>query len=1382
MAYPSLSNYGDYSDLNHDQSMNNSYGNSRQSGAGNSYASQGSYAGDSAPSRYSSSGYGWSNQPQQQDYSNSSRKRATSNNDWNEQPVQSTTHEDRARAATSSSGHHYYNPASWTGPNTQGLNSLASASGLAETTLQRPGQHARTNTAHAPSYSSATTSHGLNRVQSPLNNHDTSRYNPSPSNYTYPDDSASSQTPNNTLSEAAAALAGAVSARFYQASATMGAQSSVSPVMENSSSIPQSAHQRSTSQYYQSQSSQPQAQTRQSTITSRPNHAAPGAASHQQRSQPSTSGPHGRAPSRNAVERPTQPQGLPINSISNLVTPSVEEPAQSQYSVTPDPQTMPNYIDPSRVFNPYAKEHERRRREAAAQAEADARKKAEEVEAAAAARRKADEEAAASEAQKKQAEAPPASKKRDGGAAAGAKGATKSQQKAPKATKQSASSQDQSVNAVSSQPDQPQNNSAAGETDMAAELKAMMDRMKEFRTKDPTLFQKLWDDMRKPASGPSAVVPVHSPSPQMSVQQNLPSRPQNPTVTASVPAPPQKDQSPPQHSNVGSTTKRSRARDSPVELPLGAKTNGYRVVVENNPEGLPDLGRFPAERRIRSHYQKRPDTSIPTQPPPDLSAQPEPVSASVSHPAAYDKMPLASGQAAVPPPAQTTPTPNPAIAPVEKKIPLSQGLPPRGPGGSTVWPEEKRNALAEAAVKSLKGVPENAGIEISPADIHTMLAQNPSYIDLCEMLEKKGFKFHRGHFARQLLSNVPYLNGPKATSPSTSIPAVAPLQPTPNQPNGTFSSALLLGATSMLPPPPLRTGNANFQPVNGPVKSVKSEFAAPHPSSMQRQRPPRGHALNRAEPPPGSKEAMARKRDFSELIDMTALSDTEDYVMSRKQPRLASPSPEPTNPFQQFENQISNDHQISGTYPGPGNPLPAQNGVPLRFDPGQPRYPQGYTPLPYFPYAPPPPPQHAPGPAPIPIPQRPPPKAFAKPVNKQSALLKTYYDAKTVARDILIAAGRHPTERPLNAHLAGLLGKHIEIDSDLSTFDWDAIDPGGPAVPEVPFVDVPMEPPGHRWGDQSIQRGRPANMKMQEPNPGDAGKTRLPNPDKREQPAPASSTVSATAQGTNGVVASSTKPGRKPASTSLVQVITDLGPSHLPRPRGRPGKRKAEPASTPAIQISPLPDRRRSTRSASTQLTPTAPPSTGHAQKMDTSNIFPSGKRKGRPPGSKNLHQSLGAMKKAAAQQLAGAEVASSSPPPPHNPIFKCRWRACQGHLHNLETLRKHISKVHRPTSEHLKAESGFICWWKKCSLLVADEDGQLGPSKIFENEEEWLAHIDKTHLRKIADKFGDGPSLKHTGKQEKRASFPFDVSKFSFQPDTTSPAPPSSSVARMPS
>ena len=118
---------------------------------------------------------------------------------------------------------------------------------------------------------------------------------------------------------------------------------------------------------------------------------------------------------------------------------------------------------------------------------------------------------------------------------------------------------------------------------------------------------------------------------------------------------------------------------------------------------------------------------------------------------------------------------------------------------------------------------------------------------------------------------------------------------------------------------------------------------------------------------------------------------------------------------------------------------------------------------------------------------------LVKPINKARALRKSYYDPRTIARDVLIASGRHPTERGLNHHLLKLREKFSAVDfhADLETFRWDQVDPGGPTRPEV--HPVPL-----------LTRSQPASQEQ-------TGQTALPNPVPRDPasvPLPATSTAS----------------------------------------------------------------------------------------------------------------------------------------------------------------------------------------------------------------------------------------------------------------------------------
>ncbi|PYH49536.1 putative C2H2 finger domain protein [Aspergillus saccharolyticus JOP 1030-1] len=101
---------------------------------------------------------------------------------------------------------------------------------------------------------------------------------------------------------------------------------------------------------------------------------------------------------------------------------------------------------------------------------------------------------------------------------------------------------------------------------------------------------------------------------------------------------------------------------------------------------------------------------------------------------------------------------------------------------------------------------------------------------------------------------------------------------------------------------------------------------------------------------------------------------------------------------------------------------------------------------------------------------------IVKPINADDAARKLFYDPKTIARDVLIASGRHPTEDPLNHHLFRLRDafSHVDNGSDLTTFRWDLVDsheardqgPVGqepaPRPPPQIFPSAPVPPaPAH---------------------------------------------------------------------------------------------------------------------------------------------------------------------------------------------------------------------------------------------------------------------------------------------------------------------------------
>lgn len=90
--------------------------------------------------------------------------------------------------------------------------------------------------------------------------------------------------------------------------------------------------------------------------------------------------------------------------------------------------------------------------------------------------------------------------------------------------------------------------------------------------------------------------------------------------------------------------------------------------------------------------------------------------------------------------------------PVDASPPTEETL------GSTTWPQENKWALANAAAIALTSSSMNAGKNISPTEIVHTLDKNPSYVELCQIIERRGFFIDRSHFAKQLLDAVPSLD------------------------------------------------------------------------------------------------------------------------------------------------------------------------------------------------------------------------------------------------------------------------------------------------------------------------------------------------------------------------------------------------------------------------------------------------------------------------------------------------------------------------------------------------------------------------------------------------------------------------------------------------
>lgn len=414
----------------------------------------------------------------------------------------------------------------------------------------------------------------------------------------------------------------------------------------------------------------------------------------------------------------------------------------------------------------------------------------------------------------------------------------------------------------------------------------------------------------------------------------------------------------------------------------------------------------------------------------------------------------------------------------------AETVPPPKPGG-TYWPESKKQALAEAARTALTSTRNNQAKTITTQEIHELLDQNPSYTQMCEILEYRGFVIDRGQFARILLKAVPDLGS--AASPPNSAPAkpanTNPVVTASNDdttsttkanaatptagsfgkliattPNGSAQTDIPQPLPYAVPPtaahrmpngyatpyPPALANAKQVNEVNQSGRPRNYRFVNPaswtvnepdrHASVTNKGRendpalhshpsfPPHqslgsvnGQVLDQdgtvqpndvVPPHQPTKQEMARKRTFGEIVDLTqTLSDDEQLERQRPKPRIGQENA--SGPYQSVKHvfdQAAQRQQDGRSMPKPFKYKYSSRDALL----------QSYD--------------------------------IIEPMNKRrDALRRSTYNPKTIARDVLLGIGKHPTMTPLNAHLDVLKDrfKAVDLESDLSTFRWDLVDPEG---------------------------------------------------------------------------------------------------------------------------------------------------------------------------------------------------------------------------------------------------------------------------------------------------------------------------------------------------
>ena len=1011
-------------------------------------------------------------------------------------------------------------------------------------------------------------------------------------------------------------------------------------------------------------------------------------------------------------------------------------------------------IDPTEVFDPYRGEYEKMRQRQI-EAEEARRKEAEEAESKA-------REVAEAEVKRKEAA------RRRSGTVPGPP--NKSNEATPKSRKSRArktgrqsvnptsaatptvNSQDntlQSTQQIQSTTDPvPGNqNSANGSISNAqdgpdeAEVRMLL-ALREWKTKDPSRFSKLLGELTKDETGSTvqASTPT-SVSNQPSVQQPVV---QEIDTGQSV---------------VPHNTHPISSRPPPIAGEI---------------DGMLDVGKFPAMRRRRggsyvkppakphvppgrpsepyaapehfgtpTSYERDPSRGprIPQYPPSDT---PSTITHTLPVPAMPRGTPGVSGSPTLAPPRPSPDTPTPAMPTVQMSKPApftSQQSPPRSAlsGQGTVWPEAKKAALVDVAFATLKAMPENKEKQFVAEDIMALLNENPSYIELCEKLEAKGIILHRGQFARSLLAAVPDLNsaaptranaapsrtseakeGPsRVSAPPTSKAPMAVIAPPAAQTPSMVSSAppfvpptassafgispeqqkeLLSGRPTILSTPikagsgpmhvtlsrgpgqpetygmlvPVNNGEqlpkASGSAKNKRVSFIEAEGQASTPgsrrTSLSRLSPnninPSGRqgVLTKTVGTPGSKEAMARKRDFSEMVDLTELSDYEDGAPFPKQVRASVPpsTSVPIDPALQRRPLLSGPapglsvSQISPILPKSMASEESARRQQLKTNP-----------------------------------------RIARQLDRKTMFRRRHYDSPHLARDILIAAGRHDTEPALNSHMEPLKERFPVVDNgtDLSTFKWNLVDPGGPPPPDLDYLypELYEEEDGFTTvtEDEQDTHSTPAKLGS---DVGSRLDSTLAESDLDQSPR--FQAVNQNNQKTPTRVVRSSKDS---PSESMYSPPPVAGVKRRGRP---PGAKNKGPRVDKGVKKG---DRINQTQSSATP-------------------------RRGRPPGPSKLRNAVSSENVAVSVSIPTKTSNRSE----EYSIFKCGNLGCSAELHNLDTLKRHVEKVHGDPNE----DGDYECLWKH--------------KEIFGRKAEWANHIETQHLDPLAWKLGEGPNAASTG------------------------------------
>lgn len=430
-------------------------------------------------------------------------------------------------------------------------------------------------------------------------------------------------------------------------------------------------------------------------------------------------------------------------------------------------------------------------------------------------------------------------------------------------------------------------------------------------------------------------------------------------------------------------------------------------------------------------------------------------------------------------------------------------------------------------------------------------------------------------------------------------------------------------------------------------------------------------------------------------------------------------------------------------------------------------------------------------------------ETIVRPMNKKHDGLRRFkYDPKTIARDILVSAGKHPNITPLNYHLDPLrkMFRHVNRNSNLSTFRWDLVDPGGPKMhPGGPDVDLNDADDEDTCMNEPLNDERLASRQVQVMSTVDGGEIisggklliyyealyangslldmSIANPAKElsqrkrrnllrssdVNPIPNERLSTPVSLGEEGPMSFDRTPQQSITSTQAKSSpVLNLSHRARGRPPGSANKAKySSEAREPGDPFTPSgqrkPERTRGSKdtvprksSSSEGFKTITPTRTGSANlgQMRTSGLRNALTMRDGVAVVIEPRFPAGGSSKGKKSESKETKVTSQQSAPRYK-VYKCLWKDCSYELHNLETLRKHVYKHRQSFSDDL-----IPCLWEGCganrSPRQTHNEGNDNdkPARLeFNTETAWEQHMNGRHLEKFAWELGDGPSMHPSGR-----------------------------------